>query len=133
MAWRWRKKAVAETPAGSQNVPGANGFGFGPYAALHQYIAPPPPGIGQAAAWVTELLPVEQMVGPFFENRRQTETVRGGGISVPVQGVGLQVLPGWPTGTFAMPTLTDIDSPPFDIPIVANPPMGSFVLDRGVV
>lgn len=81
--------------------------------------------------YLTEQLPVEQLVGPAFENRVQNQTVRRmGEVSAAVQGVGLLGLADHSNeaGTFRLSPLTDISSIPGGIPVVADGAIGAFEL-----
>jgi hypothetical protein len=127
MAW-FRRKAKEVIPA--YQVPGQNGFGFGPWHAVYDKRRMPDPGAA-SVAWLTELLPIEQRVGPAIENQAQRQSIRHPGeMMVALQGVGLTVLgaPGTPAGYFALQPLTNISSSPGNIPIIANAPFGSFNL-----
>lgn len=107
-----------------------SGFGFGPYQVVYDKRSVPDPGI-PSVAFLTEALPIEQRSGPSFENARQVQTVRHPGeMMIALQGVGLTVIgsPGIPAGYFALQPLFNNSSAPGDIPIIANAPIGSFVL-----
>jgi hypothetical protein len=131
MAWGFRSKRADKEAADKDqfpNVAGVNGYGFGALQVIYDKRPMPDPG-AQAIAYLTELLPVEQLVGPAIENAGQRQTNRHPGeMVVSLQGVGLTVIgaPGVPAGYFALQPLTDISSAPGGIPIIANAPIGQY-------
>jgi hypothetical protein len=132
MAWGFRSKKTDKdgAPDTFPNVAGVNGFGFGAYQAIYDKRTMPDPG-AQAIAYLTELLPIEQLTGPAIVNQTQRQTTRHPGeMVVALQGVGLTVIgaPGVPSGYFALQPLTDISSAPGNIPIIANAPIGEYEL-----
>jgi len=124
-----RKKDKEKLPTFIE-VPGQTGFGFQPYQVVYDKRRMPDPG-APAVAFLTEALPIEQLVGPAFENQRQTQTIRHPGeMMVALQGFGLQVIggPSNPAGYFALQPLTDVSSAPGALPIAGNAPIGEYEL-----
>lgn len=130
----WLRRKRQEPVPTFIEVQGQQGFGFGPYQVVYDRRRMPDPG-AQAVAFLTEALPIEQVSGPTFENGRQNQTVRHPGeMMVALQGFGLQVLgePGIPAGYFALQPLTDTQSAPGALPLIANPAIGTYELPSAV-
>ena len=121
----WNRKPKPTRPA-----PPWDEFGYGPFHIVFtEHSIPGDDWIALRATYDTEALPVTQLSGPTFFNRTQTQTIRGPGeVGVILQAQGLmdvQAL-GINTGTLYSSPLTDINSAPGGIPVVAQ---GNFVID----
>lgn len=109
-------------------------FGYGPFhIAFGVHSIPGDQWLALRATYDTEALPVEQLSGPTFFNRTPIQTIRRPGeVGVVIQAYGIQDLQaqGINTGMSVASPLTNINSAPGGIPVVAS---GDFVLEPPVL